>query len=98
MRRPKKVFKPFSKKASQFKIFQNILECRTIFPWNQFDLYQQNRGKAPADMYLFNLNYKSVTITHAFSNVMRRNFSIVYPFIYQQLNYIETRRLNSNPN
>ena len=29
---------------------------------NQFNcLYQQNRGKEPAEMYLFNLNYKPAT-------------------------------------
>ena len=62
--RSKKAFKPFSTKAFKFKIFQNFLESRTIFPLNQFDgLYQQNRGKAPTKMFLFNLNYKSVTIT-----------------------------------
>ena len=34
-------------------------------PLTQFGSYQQNRGKAPAEMYLFNSNYKSVTVTHA---------------------------------
>ena len=33
-----------------------------IFPVNQFDgLYQQNRENVPAEMYLINLNFKSVT-------------------------------------
>ena len=64
-RRSQKAFRPFSKKDFRLKIFQNFLECRKIFPVNQFDgLLQQNKRKTPAEMYLFNLNYKSVTITH----------------------------------
>ena len=57
-RRSNKAFKSFSKKASKFKIFQDFLECRTIFLLNQFGLHQQNRGKAPVELYRFNLNYK----------------------------------------
>ena len=64
-RRSKKTVKPFSKKSSPFEISQNYLECRITFSLNRFGLYQQNRGKATAEMYLFNLNWKSVTITHA---------------------------------
>ena len=46
----KKLLSHFFKKASKFKIFQNFLKWRTNFSLNQFDLYQQNRGNAPADI------------------------------------------------
>ena len=50
------------RKLLSLNFFFKLFRMGKIFPVNQFDgLYQQNRENVPAEMYLINLNFKSVT-------------------------------------